>query len=228
MPQAGTVFDIRNRPTIKGPDNPMDRSTIISIYDRQIFDSKWTLSPGQFTIESGRLEKPSLTLIGPSSWWKDVDIDQPLIEIIVGSVQMAESIIRDYCSGMYGVDMGNQMPGLFFVPGVVNTAQLKTDKKLINLLEDADRKQKNWFNFLINQADSLWAKTNGNPLAIMEDMRIAARELHLDKDWAKSHTIRELVQCIFCGSLRNPKFPKCGHCLEIVDKQLAKTLGLIQ
>ncbi len=221
------VFDIRNRPTVKGPVNPLDNSTIVSIYDRQIIEYKHTLQPGQFIIERGTFEKPSLTVVGPSSWWKDVDPTQPLIEIVTGSIQIAESVIRDYCSGLFGCNLGDSMPGLFFVPGKLDHKTLLGTPELMSQLKAAQRRQDTWFRLLVKFGDSFWARSNGNPLTVMDDMRIAAQELGLDKEWAKEHIIRELVRCVACGTLRNPAYPKCGHCLEIVDKDLAKKLGIL-
>jgi len=224
---ASSMFDIRNRPTIRGPVNPLDRSTIVSVYNKQIIEQKPTIQPGIFILERGTYEKPSLTIIEPSSWWKDVDIQQPLLEIPMGSVVIAESVVKDYCNGLFACNMSDCMPGIFFVPGVINELQLKTDATLKAQLAKAKDKQDKWYTLLVKFADSFWAVTKGNPLSIMDDMIIAAKELGLDKEWAKAHVIRELIRCIACGNLRNPTYPRCNHCLEYVDKPLAIKLGLL-
>jgi len=224
---APSMFDMRNRPTIRGPVNPLDKATIISIYNKQIIETKPTLQPGLFILEPGSYEKPSFTTVGPSSWWKDVDEKQPLLEIPTGALSIAESVVRDYCNGLFACNMGDAMPGIFYVPGEVNFIQAKADAKILAQLKEAKKRQDNWFLLLIKFADSFWARSNGNPLSVMDDMRLAAIELGLEKEWAKAHIIRELIRCVFCGAMRNPAYPKCGHCLEIVDKKLAKELGLI-
>jgi len=79
---------------------------------------------------------------------------------------------------------------------------------------------------LVKLADSLWARSNGNPLAISDSMRTAAKELNLEKDWMKDFRMVETVRCKACGSLLNPMFPVCPTCKAINDPAKAKELGL--
>lgn len=191
--------------------NPMDKCTIVSILPKPIREVKYTIDPGLFIIEPGTYKNPSTLIIGPSSWWRDVDAEQPLLEIPVSSVQVADSIINDYCNGMIGCDMVNARPGLFFVLGEATPEEIVTD--YADSLEQCFDKQQNWFKNLIKQADALWARSNGNPLVLSNEMRLAAQELNLkDKPWLKDYRTYELVPCIACGTLRNPEYPVCGHC----------------
>ena len=223
-----SAFDMLNRQTVRAPVNPLDKATIISIYNQQIIERKHTIQPGLFILEAGSFEKPSVLTVGPSSWWKETDPKQPLLEIPIGALSIAESIVKDYANGLFACNMGDTMPGLFYVPGELSQKDVLADFKIKPLLMDAKKKQTNWYMLLVKFADSFWARSQGNPLTIMDDMRMAAKELGLDKEWAKGHIVNELVRCTFCGTLRNPQFPKCSHCLEIVDKPLAIKLGLIK
>lgn len=211
------------RRTIRGPINPLDKSTIVSIYPKPIEERKPTISPGQFNIPAGTVAKPELLIVGPSSWWRDVDEDQPLLEIPVSSIQIADSVVRDYCNGILACDMDQSMPGLFYVPGAKLNAKSEPDypatlawiqKEYSNQLKAAERRQNNWYGVLVKLADSLWARSNGNPLAISDDMRMAARELNLSqvKDWMKDFQMVEMVRCKACGSLKNPQYPICAQC----------------
>ena len=87
-------------------------------------------------------------------------------------------------------------------------------KEYSNQLKAAERRQNNWYGILVKLADSLWARSNGNPLAISDDMRMAARELNLSqvKDWMKDFQMVEMVRCKACGSLKNPQYPICAQC----------------
>lgn len=209
--QVGEIPQISNRPTIRSPRNPMDKSTIVSIFPKAIHEYKHTIEPGVFDIPSGTFEKPSVTVIGPSAWWRDVDIEQPILEIPVGSIMVANSVINDYCNGLLGCNMGNAMPGLFFVPGEWTVAEIK-EKHKGDLLR-AKARQDNWFKILVRLADSLWARSNNNPLVIADEMRLAAAELGFkDKPWIKDFQHVELVNCKACGYLKNPKFPVCPEC----------------
>src|SRR5712664_3042305 len=93
---------LNSRRLIRAQKNPMDKCTIVSIFPKVIDEYKHTIEPGKFHIDSGSYENPSTLIVGSSSWWKDIDIDQPMLEIPVSSIQIAESVVKDYCNGMVG------------------------------------------------------------------------------------------------------------------------------
>ena len=200
------------RRTIRAESNPMDKSTIVSIYPKNITETKHTLQPGTWTIPKGSFETPAILVVGPSSWWREIDEEQPLLEIPVSSILIADSIVKDYCNGVLGCDMGDSKPGLFYVPGEKTLTEIKTNYK--KQLEETAAKQKNFYVNLVKLADMLWARSQGNPLAISDDMRMAARELNLagTKDWMKDFSMVNMVRCKACGSLKNPEFPICATC----------------
>jgi hypothetical protein len=203
----------------------MDKCTVVSIYPKRIDEVKHTIQPGRFIIEPGTYKNPSLLIVGPSSWWRDIDEEQPLLEIPNSSIQVADSIVNDYCNGLLGCNMSSAMPGLFYIMGEWDIIKLKKDHQ--GLIDKANTQQNNWFSELVKMADALWARSSGNPLTISEDMRLAARELSLvDKDWMKDFTMTNQVRCIACGSLKNPLYPVCPTC-RAVDKDKAKELNLV-
>jgi hypothetical protein len=59
------------RRIIRSAPNPTDKSTIVSIFPRLVDEIKHTIQPGRFIIMPGSVEKPSILVIGPSSWWRD-------------------------------------------------------------------------------------------------------------------------------------------------------------
>jgi hypothetical protein len=203
----------------------MDKSTIVSIFPYEVNDTKGTLQPGEFHIDKGSYDKPALLVVGSSSWWKELDLEQPLLEIPVGSVLVANSIITDYINGMSGVNIGEAQPGLFYIPGERNVEQIKKEFK--GQLDLAAARQKNWYTIIVKIADTLWARTNGNPLAISDHARMAAQELGLkEKPWMKDFSTLELKNCPACGVLRNDNFPVCQHCKVVIDKKKFDELGL--
>jgi hypothetical protein len=219
------MSDIRRR-TVPAPVNPMDKATVVSIYPKHIQERKPTIQPGFFEIQPGTYDNPAILVVGPSSWWKEFDENQPLLEIPHSSIVVADSIVKDYINGIYGCDMGENMPGLFFLPGEWTLKQIVVEKKA--MLDEANRKQRNWFQFLVKVADAMWARTNGNPLTISDDMRLAARELNfLNKEWLLDQQTVELVRCQACGHLKNPNYPICANCKAITDSAKAKELGLV-
>lgn len=225
MSQVGQFpgFQAMNRRTIRGPINPLDKATVVSIYPKEIDERKHTIQPGRFVIPPGSFENPALLIVGPSSWWREIDEEQPLLEIPVSSIQIADSVVRDYCNGIFCCDMSASMPGLFYVAGAkINE---KGEPLLIETLDwvkkeyksqllAAKTRQQTFYSTLVKAADSLWARSNGNPLTISDDMRMAARELGLSstKDWMKDFQMVEMVRCKACGSLKNPLYPICATC----------------
>lgn len=205
---------LNNRRLICSAKNPMDKCTIVSIFPMDIDEVKHTIEPGRFKIPKGTYENPSILVVGGSSWWKDIDPDQPMIEIPVSSIQVSESIIKDYCNGMLGCDMADLMPGLFFVLGEHKIVEIKVRYR--EMLEQTRVRQDNWYQLLIRLADSLWARSNNNPLVIWDMMRLAARSLNMnDKPWLKDFQILEKVPCKGCGSLKSPDYPVCPVCKAV-------------
>lgn len=214
-----------NRRTIRATVNPLDKSTVVSILPKKISERKATIQPGVFEIEAGSYEKPSILVVGTSSWWREVDENQPLLEIPVSSVQIADSIVRDYCNGLLACNMADMMPGLFYLPGEYTVQKVKTEHPA--LLIKAKENQKRWFLEIIRVADILWSRSNGNPLSISNDARLACKELNItQKPWLGDQQTAELVRCVACGNLRNNQFPICATCKAIADPELAKKLGL--
>jgi hypothetical protein len=202
-----------NRLATKAPVNPLDKSTLISIYPREINVENITIQPGKFSVPSGSYEKPGMLVIGPSSWWKDVGEEQPLLEIPVSSVVIADSIVNDWCKGLLAFGTESK-PGFFFLPGEVSNTDLKVKYKAY--LDKAASNQKRWYGALVQMADTLWSRTNGNPLGISDDMRLAARELGLNtKEWLANFQAVEMVRCFACGNMKNPSYPVCPTCRAI-------------
>lgn len=216
-----------NRRTIRAPVNEMDKCTVVSIFNKKIDERKPTIEPGRFILEPGTYENPTLLVVGSSSWWKEIDDQQPLLEIPNGSVQVADSIVKDYCNGLFGCNMSDCMPGLFWLQSSVNLITLRSKYKAE--LDKAKAKQENFYKALVKLTDSLWARTNGNPLVVSDDARIAAKALQLDgnKPWMKDFTTLGQENCPACGFLRNAAYPICSNCKAVINKEQAKELGLI-
>ena len=210
MEMAAPLFN--GRRLVRASKNPMDRCTIVSIFPKDIDEEKPTIYPGKFHVPAGSYENPSVLVIGSSSWWKDVN-DQPL-EIPNSSIQVAESIVKDYCSSTLGCNMGDATPGLFFVLGEHKAIEIKLKYK--QKLDETKVHQDNWYKILVRLADSLWARANGNPLVISDEMRLAARSLnHNEKPWLKDFATVEMVKCKACGTLKHPEYPVCPVCKAI-------------
>lgn len=218
-----TGHNFGKRRTIRQDVNPFDKSTVVSILPKyNQIERKWTIWPGTFEIPYGTFVNPSVLVVGSSSWWADLNPDQPLIEIPVSSVQVAKSIVDDYCNACLGAE-GDSKPGLFWIPGAITVDEVK--RKYVEQLNIANARQRNWYATLVKHGDVLWARTMGNPLAISDDMRLAAKELGLEREWISDFKAIEMVRCLYCGNMRNPFYPVCLHCRHVVDKAAYEKLN---
>lgn len=216
LKQVGEIAPPRQEITGRLPKNPTDKCTVVSIYPHKVIENKLTIDPGRFTIEPGSFENPSLLIVGSSSYWLNRQDDMPALEVPVFSINVANSIVLDYCNGLFACDMVDRMPGLFYVEGAKSLKEIKTD--YAQALETANIKQRAWFKELVKIADSIWARSNNNPMSIGDDMRLAAQELSLkDKPWMMDFKTYEMVPCFACGSLKNPLYPVCMTC-KAIDK----------
>lgn len=221
-----STFDMPTRKLHRAPVNEMDKTTIVSIFPKNILSVNYTMFPGDFIVPKGSYEKPGILVVGPSSWWKEMeDLNQDPFEVTVGSLSVANSIINDWVNGLFGCDQATSMPGIFYVLGKKTAEEVKKDHK--TQLDLAVVKQKKFYSTLIEYADSLWVRTQGNPKSISEDMKLAAQELSIkDKPWMKDFTNFAMQECPACGNLRNPNYPVCPNCKAVIDKEKAKSLGI--
>lgn len=204
------------------PVNEYDITSIISIYPRNVDVVMHTIFPGTFHIPKGTKQVPTIVVIGQSSYFLDTqpDTTMPIIEVPNSSKQVADSIINDYCAGLLEASP-MQMPGLFCVPGKVNVAEVLSTHK--ELLERAEVRQNAWFHKLINEADVMWVRSQGNPNAISDLARMAAEETNnKSKPWMQNTVAQTLINCTMCGALRNPAYPVCPNCKHVIDAPLAE------
>lgn len=206
-------FLLEKRRQIANKPNPLDKTTIVSVFPREITVRNHTLQPGAWTLPAGKEDVPSLTIVGPSSWWRDIDPEQPLLEIPTSSVQIADSIVKDWCNGLIECDMAEKMPGLFYVPGIIDSTKLHSEYK--PFLHKAIVSQRKWYESLIAMADTDWARSNGSPNVISELSRMAAQELNVSRDWTVRTSYSEMVRCQACGAMRNPSYPICMSCKAV-------------
>jgi hypothetical protein len=212
--------------TTRAPVNPVDISTIISIFPKEINETKLTISPSKFHLDAGTFDHPAILIVGSSSWWKMIDDEQPILEIPCGSTQVAKAVVNDYCNGLVGCNMSSSMPGLFWLPGEFNAVTLRAKHQAA--LDTAKKKQDKFWNALVRFADTFWARTNGSPLCISDEMRLAARELGLaeQKEWMRDFTMLAKTNCPACGNPVKPGYPVCSNCHAIIDPEQAKKLGI--
>ena len=73
------------------------------------------IPPNTFSILAGTFDNPSITIINPSGYVMDPGEGRPLQEMPISAVALAESIIRDYCSGLLGFALDKSMFPILFI-----------------------------------------------------------------------------------------------------------------
>ena len=210
---------------IRAQISDLDKSTVVSIFPKQVKATKVTVNPRRYTVPAGTFEKPSVLVVGTAIWIKHIYETEPeqRVEMPILSSQLADAIVNDFCSNV--LSSGHERrPGLFWVIGAKSSEQIIKEHKKEMLA--AEERQKQWYLELIKMADIDWVKYRGSPLAVSDTARMAALELHLEKPWMMDIKHLAMGICPACGSQRDSKFPVCKECKTIVDKDAYAKLGL--
>lgn len=215
----GFALEGMARQVERAPVNPLDKTTIVSIYPKKIVIENPTIQPCHYELEAGSVTKPSFLVVGSASWWRNI-LDMPSIEIPVHSLRIAESLVNDYINGVTGFQRDHAHPGLFTISGEIKNSE-QIVKEFPLFIQTAERRQKQWYLNLVEVADVGWARTNGNPRAISDLARLAAEQLGIQgKAWMQDFNTMKLVQCPACGAMKKEQFPICQNCKTNVDEFL--------
>lgn len=141
--------------------------------------------------------------------------------------EYARAICEDYIAGQVEVSReDNAFPGLFWVFGKLTKDQIKTNHKAE--FAAALQSQIRWFERLIRRADDSWSEARKHD-HIAKIMRIAARELKIEREWLFEDLQMGNVQCPACNSLLGTVMPiVCPNCRCILDKERHKTLSFAE
>lgn len=230
---VGGAFRTRRPRLEKSEINPGDKCTIVSIYHASYTIDKLTTQPSSFTINGCPQGEPfALTVVGPASWWREDFATKQFIEVSCNSLQIATALVNDFVTTKLGYKGAVSRPGIFvmigeWAPDTIVIAKDKSGKTFAQCLDAARAAQKTYYNEIVQMADSLWARTNGNPLSISGEQRIAALKLNLNnKPWLQDAKIQEQINCIACGTLVLPQYPICPNCKAILNVEEAKKLNI--
>lgn len=211
------------------PRNPLDKCTFVSLYPVDILYESPTMFPGRFIIKRPELDKEyGLSIIEPSSFWlQSRGENMPPIEAQVNAMEISDGIIRDAIKSMKLIKE-NVGPGVFYLLGEYDEVSVKSAKGFDTALMNARMKQQNYWLALVEEADYFWAGSNGNPRAVPQTARLAAKILGLEKQkpWMTNVVASELAPCPFCGTMINHLYPICISCKGIVNPEKAKALNI--
>lgn len=186
-------------------------ATIVSIFMRPIDLVNVGISPRTINIPACTNEdEPVLHKIEEARASRYIlDGDSALIPVL--AYKFASSIVEDFMRSMLEVNTGsNSMPGIIALEQEVKSLyELKAKYPLI--LAQLKLQQLNWKQAMVRKADIDWARVK-NP-ALINGMQIQiARNLKLNKDWAKEFSSELYVECPACYGRINSKATICMHC----------------
>lgn len=229
------VASVGKRVLYQLPKNPADKATIVSIFPKLIVEIKPTIFPSRYDIPAADKDDFSLLVIESASYYIPSTVEKmPPTEIQINSAALAQSIIDDYLSAIWLSSRGLRSPGVFWIPGAWSKKNIlgyvdENGVSFQQMLDKAKEAQKLWFLEIMNAADELWARSNGNPRAIPEDARLAADILQVSsqKAWMSNQIASNLNNCPSCGEMINLNYPVCKFCHAVIDAAKAKELDLV-
>ena len=129
--------------------------------------------------------------------------------------EICDSVVNGYNSSQVGFG-DDACPAFFYVEGefTKESASIKFKKEI----EEAIRKQNNWFTNLVRIADDDWAATHRHA-AISDLQRHACKELGQEREWAfvPENDSKE-SKCPACGSkLLIPDAVVCAVCRSVLN-----------
>lgn len=196
--------------------SPSDVATVISILPFAIREKKPGLIPSEFYIPSAIDEFQTL-VVKRCTFAVYLDEHRPPLVVPDPSDQVAQSIVYDFKVATIGFIPDEVEPGLFWVPGAF-TSREEIARLFKVELEDARRKQMNWFKKLVAVADDDWGKYQQHKF-ISSIQRFAAKTLKLERAWNLDVlTEQASIRCPYCATQVAVGQIVCGSCRGILDK----------
>lgn len=199
----------------------VDVSTVISMLPYPILETKPGLIPERWTL--GAAAKGDFRLLTVGRCFHPVYIDENRPRLIVPDPSdiVAQSLVQDHKTAMFGYVHQEAEPGIAWVTGEYeDTPDGKKAIKALypDLLESMYALQQEWFKNLVRLADDNWAKYKQHKF-ITDLERIAAEHLELtSREWLIDARIEDAMsKCKFCFAQVHPLACLCPSCKGILD-----------
>lgn len=196
------------------------KCTVVSLVPFELLEYKPGLIPPAFLIEESDGETPSLLHVGNSLHYVYLDDTRGSLPVRGPSDIVAKSIVNDYIDSQLGIGDGAR-PGIFWVPGEWNLAEVKIKFKVE--LENAKRAQEQWFINCCRIADDDWNKNHLHTV-VSSVQRKMAKMLGWDPkqhEWMAPKSVLDAnsAKCFACFSpLNNPEQMVCHICKAVLKQ----------
>jgi len=205
----------------------MADATVVSLVPVKINEFKPGLIPEYTIIPAAKSGDFEILHVSDAAHFLYLDHERGSRRIPEPVSEYARAICEDYISGQLEVDKENgAQPGLFWVYGKLSKDAIKINHKAE--FAQALQNQIRWFERLVRRADDSWSEQRKHD-HIANIMRVAARELRLEREWLFEDLKMGNESCPACGSLFGPTQPiVCPNCRCILDKEKFKTLAFAE
>ena len=203
-----------------------DVSTVVSILPYPLLETKPGLIPERWKL--GAAEPGDFRLMPVQRCIHHVYIDdtRPRLTVPDPSDVVAQSIVIDHKTAMYGYVHGEAEPGIGWVQGEYvddkngKAAFLSQHSDLLDALQEM---QKAWFKNLVRLADDDWARYKQHKF-ITDLERTAATMLGLtNREWLIDVKVEEALSvCKFCFARVHPAACICMSCKGVLDVERYK------
>jgi hypothetical protein len=203
-----------------------DISTVVSIFDVKIEETKPGLSPGYFEIPPGSPEKPAVVHVKSSTF--PVYLSEGRIYIATTpSSEIARSLVEDYVSSQLEFTV-ETMPGLFWLRGEWSLEKILSEPETVKLLKEAEKRQTEWFRRLCKLATNDWNRYHQHNV-ISTLQRKAALTLGLspsDYEWMVIDATRpdDMKKCPACSVQTDKASVLCPNCRFVYDQKAYKEM----
>lgn len=194
------------------------KASIISIVPFKVVRQMPGMFPSYLEIEPGSPEEPRILVVDDGKYYRYV-LDGQSVQLPEFGPQIAKSFVNDYITAQLGRS-DDAYPGLFWIEGVVQAADLKSKYK--KELDSCKAAQDKWFRNLVKMADDDWQRHHQYKV-ISDLQRHAARSLNLVREWIDV-VAEDRKNCPACGIELKLLTPICFNCKAILDPVAAKSI----
>jgi hypothetical protein len=189
----------------------MSKATIVSIYPRRIHRNSIGIIPPAVLIEPCTDEDNPVFYHVEDVHYFQYILDGRSARIPIIAFDYAKSVVKDFHRASFGSSPSKGIyPGVAAVDGIIKNL-VELEKVSPGLLKKLKQHQLRWKESLVKKADSDWSKIK-NP-ALISDIQIQiARDLKLNKEWAKEFSSEIYIDCPACYGRINSKASICMHC----------------
>lgn len=195
----------------------MSKATIVSIYPRRIYrNSNGIVPPVVFVPPCTNEEEPQFVQVSDVHFFQYI-LDGRSAKIPMIAAEYAKNVVKDFHRASFGSSVSKGIyPGVAAVEGnITNLVQLNKEHPKLHAQLKAN--QMRWKESLVKKADSDWARIK-NPALISEIQVQIARDLKLNKEWAKEFSSEIYIDCPACYGRINSKASICMHCKTPISK----------